>query len=85
MPIQLKQIVTAFSSIAGTSPAFMPATIRSEKKTTSRKGLILFSSVFTATPEIPAVLHSQNLSLLSLCQDVYDAALFSTPVNKTPI
>jgi len=67
--MQLKQIFTAFSSIAGTSPAFMPAIRRSEKKMIGRNGFILLLTVFKATPEVQAAPRSQNLSLLPLCQD----------------
>jgi len=47
----------------------MPATIRSAKKRTSRKGLILLSFVFMATPGIQAAPRFHNLSLSPLCQD----------------
>lgn len=67
--MQLKHIFVAVASTADTSPEFMPAIRRSEKKIIRRKGFIRFLSVFTATPEIQAVPRSQNLSLLPLCQD----------------
>ena len=59
----------AVASTADTSPELMPATRRSEKKMTRRKGFILLLSVFTAIPEVQAAPRSQNLSLLPLYQD----------------